>query len=121
MKRLLFLILFLIFPLSAIFSQTVYVTKSGKKYHTQDCRYSARANPISLSDAISKGYAPCKVCKPESGSIYKSDDNNFYTDPPKDSQYAEKVQCSALTKSGKRCKRMTKSPNGLCWQHGGDK
>ena len=120
MKRLLFLILFFIVPLSALFSQTVFVTKSGKKYHTKDCRYSATANPIDLSDAISRGYAPCKVCKPESGTTYNSDENNFYQEPPKDSQYNEKVQCSAMTKSGNRCKRMTKSPNGLCWQHGGD-
>ncbi len=30
------------------------------------------------------------------------------------------VQCGAATKAGDRCKRMTKSPNGNCWQHGGD-
>lgn len=30
------------------------------------------------------------------------------------------VQCSCLTKKGTRCTRMTRSPNGLCWQHGGD-
>ena len=30
------------------------------------------------------------------------------------------VQCSGTTKSGLRCKRMTKSPNGKCREHGGD-
>ena len=30
------------------------------------------------------------------------------------------VQCSGTTKSGSRCKRMTLSPNGRCYQHGGD-
>jgi len=30
------------------------------------------------------------------------------------------VQCGASTKNGGRCTRMTKSPNGNCWQHGGD-
>ncbi|MEI6132924.1 MAG: DNA/RNA non-specific endonuclease [Bacillota bacterium] len=30
------------------------------------------------------------------------------------------VQCSATTKKGKQCSRMTYSPNGKCWQHGGD-
>jgi len=30
------------------------------------------------------------------------------------------VQCSATLKSGARCKRMTKSPNGRCYQHGGN-
>jgi hypothetical protein len=29
-------------------------------------------------------------------------------------------QCTATTQKGTRCKRMTKSPNGKCWQHGGD-
>jgi endonuclease G len=30
------------------------------------------------------------------------------------------VRCSAITKKGTRCTRMTYSPNGKCWQHGGD-
>jgi endonuclease G len=30
------------------------------------------------------------------------------------------VQCSEVTKSGTRCKRITKSSNGRCWQHGGN-
>lgn len=30
------------------------------------------------------------------------------------------VQCSGTTKSGAQCKRMTYSPNGYCYQHGGD-
>ncbi len=34
---------------------------------------------------------------------------------------ANKVQCSEMTKKGTQCLRMTSSPNGKCWQHGGDK
>jgi len=30
------------------------------------------------------------------------------------------VQCSATTKRGSRCSRMTLSSNGRCWQHGGN-
>jgi len=30
------------------------------------------------------------------------------------------VQCSGQTKRGGRCRRMTLSPNGRCWQHGGN-
>jgi endonuclease G len=30
------------------------------------------------------------------------------------------VRCSATTKNGTQCSRMTYSTNGLCWQHGGD-
>lgn len=33
---------------------------------------------------------------------------------------SEEVQCKATTKKGTRCKRLTKSKNGLCWQHGGE-
>jgi len=42
--------------------------------------------------------------------------------PPSDRVNAKtstSVQCSGLTKSGNRCKRMTKNPNGQCYQHGG--
>lgn len=30
------------------------------------------------------------------------------------------VQCSGITKKGARCKNMTNSPNGRCYQHGGN-
>jgi endonuclease G, mitochondrial len=30
------------------------------------------------------------------------------------------VRCSAITKKGTQCTRMTYSPNGKCWQQGGD-
>ena len=45
--------------------QTVYVTKTGKKYHRATCRYLSRSKiSISLKDAKAKGYTPCSVCKP---------------------------------------------------------
>ena len=45
--------------------QTVYVTKTGKKYHTATCRYLAKSKiPMSLKDAKTKGYTPCSVCRP---------------------------------------------------------
>jgi micrococcal nuclease len=43
----------------------VYVTKTGKKYHSADCSYlSKSAVPIKLSDAKAKGYSPCGRCNP---------------------------------------------------------
>jgi len=105
-------------------SQTVYVTKSGKKYHTGECRYTSNNSvSIDLSEALDRGYEPCKVCKPisnqDSNALTGSDKNRREgIENPK--QGVEKVQCSASTKSGSRCKRKTKSPNGKCWQHGGD-
>jgi len=44
---------------------TVYITKSGSKYHRTGCRYLSKSMiPISLKDAKERGYTPCKVCKP---------------------------------------------------------
>lgn len=46
-------------------TQTVYVTRTGKKYHRDTCRYLAASKiPISLKDAKAKGYTACKVCRP---------------------------------------------------------
>ena len=46
-------------------SVTVYITDTGSKYHTGDCRYLRKSkHPISLSDAKAQGYGPCKVCHP---------------------------------------------------------
>jgi hypothetical protein len=46
-------------------AQTVYVTRTGKKYHREGCRYLVRGKvPMTLKEAKAKGYAPCKVCHP---------------------------------------------------------
>jgi competence protein ComEC len=45
--------------------QTVYITKTGKKYHRAGCRYLSNSKiPISLKDAKAKGCTGCSVCKP---------------------------------------------------------
>lgn len=44
---------------------TVYVTKSGKKYHLAGCRELKKGSTaISLKDAKAQGYTPCKICNP---------------------------------------------------------
>jgi hypothetical protein len=43
---------------------TVYVTRTGAKYHRGSCRYLSRSKiPMALSEAV-KSYAPCSVCRP---------------------------------------------------------
>jgi endonuclease YncB( thermonuclease family) len=43
---------------------TVYVTRTGSKYHRSSCQYLRRSRiPISLKDAR-QSYEPCSVCKP---------------------------------------------------------
>jgi micrococcal nuclease len=44
---------------------TVYVTRTGEKYHRGGCRYLRQSKrPMSLQAAKAAGYTPCKVCKP---------------------------------------------------------
>jgi hypothetical protein len=45
-------------------STIVYVTRSGKKYHAEGCRYlTATKSEISLADAKQR-YEACKICRP---------------------------------------------------------
>jgi cbb3-type cytochrome oxidase cytochrome c subunit len=45
-------------------SITVYVTRTGEKYHRDGCRYLRQSRiPMSLAEAA-KRYGPCSVCKP---------------------------------------------------------
>ena len=44
---------------------TVYITRTGAKYHSAGCRYLSRSSiPISLKDVVARGYTPCSVCNP---------------------------------------------------------
>ena len=43
----------------------VYVARTGTKYHADGCRYLSKSKiAIKLSEAKSKGYSPCSVCRP---------------------------------------------------------
>jgi hypothetical protein len=43
----------------------VYITRTGKKYHRDGCRYLAHSRiKTTLAEAKANGYAPCKVCRP---------------------------------------------------------
>lgn len=44
---------------------TVYITKTGKKYHRAGCSSLKRSSiPISIQNAKDKGYTPCRNCNP---------------------------------------------------------
>ncbi|MCE7864796.1 MAG: hypothetical protein DYG99_14760 [Bacteroidetes bacterium CHB5] len=91
-------ILFLGFTFKA-FSQTVYTSPKGEKYHTADCRLSGEASPVKLTDAKKAGKGACDICKPnELGK-------------------ARLNQCNGKTADGTRCKRMTANKNKKCFQH----
>ena len=45
----------------------VYIAKTGKKYHLENCRtLRGEKEAIDLNEAIKNGYEACKVCKPDS-------------------------------------------------------
>jgi hypothetical protein len=114
------LIAFLLIVFStSLLAQTVYVTNTGEKYHTSGCRYLAKSkNAIDLSDAINQGYGACKICKPPQSVSKKSEVKEKKTADY--NRNATSSQCTATTKKGSQCKRMTTSSNGKCWQHGGN-
>ena len=44
---------------------TVYITRTGTKYHSAGCRYLAKSSKmVSLKEALDKGLTQCSVCKP---------------------------------------------------------
>ena len=46
-------------------SYTVYITKTGEKYHRDGCRYLKKSKiAIDYNDARARGYDPCSVCNP---------------------------------------------------------
>lgn len=45
------------------YGETVYITPTGKKYHTFGCRFvKSNYQSLSLSEAIKRGYTACMVC-----------------------------------------------------------
>lgn len=46
-------------------SETVYITRSGEKYHRTLCGYLSKSKiAIVLDQAKAAGYTPCSRCKP---------------------------------------------------------
>ena len=45
----------------------VYIAKTGKKYHLENCRtLRGEKEAIDLNEAIKNGYEACKICKLDS-------------------------------------------------------
>lgn len=124
MKNLQFLFFFLVTSVwFQIGAQTVYVTKTGEKYHTSSCRYLKYSKiPKTLDEVSSLGYVACGVCKPSNSNSSSSEKSNnlLHTSSSTSSSHKTKTtatQCTGKTQSGRRCKRMTKNANGRCYQH----
>lgn len=86
---------------------TVYVTRTGKKYHRGSCRSLSRSRiAMKLSEAA-KRFGPCAVCRPPALSGGEQD----RSDPPPNS-----ARCAATTRKGTQCSRRA-TRGAYCWQH----
>lgn len=92
-------------------AQNVYKTPSGAKYHLATCRMVKNVSEqITVTQARELGLQPCQICKPI--NIYSSG-----SQPNKAQGQGQTVQCRGYTKTGNRCKHMTRIANGYCFQH----
>ncbi len=116
MKTLL-LFLFLIFSYT-VFAQTVYITKTGSKYHLSKCSYlSSSKISIDLNEAKERGFTSCGRCKPD-----KKLNSNVDTEKKNKKEVKKKTttttnRCEGITKKGSRCKRNAQKGSRYCWQH----
>lgn len=110
-------LLVLLFLWTPALGQTVYITKTGEKYHRDSCRYLSKSKiSTNLSEAVENDYSPCSICDPPTKGTTASPKKSQLSQPSK-TQTVTSRQCSTTTKAGARCKRMTTNGNGRCWQH----
>jgi len=94
----------------AVGDDTVYVTKSGKKYHRAGCRLLSQ-NKIALRLSQARvDYSACRLCASSASSPQKA-----LSHQPDGKTAA--VQCWGKTKKGDRCKREAEAGTKYCWQH----
>lgn len=115
-------ILILFFTFQDLFSQTVYITKSGKKYHSENCSSLRKSSiPIDLKDAVSRGYTACSRCNPPELSKKEATvrEKSSSVSSTSTKSNVTSGRCQATTKKGTQCKRNARAGSKYCWQHGG--
>jgi len=98
------------------FSQKIYKTPSGTKYHLGSCRMVNNvAEEVSLQRALDLGLGPCRICKPNAINTNQLHSSNT----PQGAKST--MQCKGITKAGTRCRHRTSLANGFCYQHNPEK
>ena len=113
-------IILLILYTASCEGQIVYVTKTGKKYHQESCRFLKYSKKeITIKKAKEFGFLACRICKPTiKNTSSKNTTSSLSSNKKKqDTRKVTATQCTGKTKSGRRCKRKTKNANGRCYQH----
>lgn len=101
--------------------KTVYVTRSGEKYHSASCRHLGKSRvAMPLDEAVNGGYGPCSRCQapPKRGNS-KARKDDPKAEPGRNAPKSSR--CAATTEQGARCKRKAASGSSYCWQHGRSK
>lgn len=108
-------------------TETVYVTRTGAKYHRAGCRSLSRSQiPMTLKEASAR-YGPCSICRPP---VLSAAPPTTTTTPaaaaqaegatrPPPSRAPASSRCQAMTKKGTQCSRTARAGSSYCWQHGG--
>ncbi|WP_339877956.1 DUF5763 domain-containing protein [uncultured Algoriphagus sp.] len=111
---------------SQLQAQTVFITKTGVKYHKESSRYAKTGWAATLTDAKKMGLTACLVCKPSSTETGEAKPlplsaGSSKTEPSKENKPAQATssQCKATTKAGSRCSRKSAAGGSYCWQHDG--
>jgi len=99
-------------------TETVYVTKTGEKYHRASCPSLARSQiPMSLAEAAAR-YGACSICKPP--TLASPAEAAPPASAPKTVAQPAPVsagRCQAVTKRGSQCSRRAQAGSNYCWQH----
>jgi micrococcal nuclease len=94
---------------------TVYITRTGRKYHREGCRSLARSMiAISLADAVLR-YGPCGICSPP--TLGSPGPAGITQPKPQRTPSGGSGRCQAITKKGTQCKRSARAGSSYCWQH----
>lgn len=92
--------------------EAVETKEEVKKEESKPSNDKKDSGKAEKSKAEEKKEAPAKE-EPKKEEVKKEE-------VKKEGEETASVQCSEKTQAGERCKKMTKSPNGKCKQHGGN-
>ena len=81
--------------------QTVYVTRTGKKYHRDGCQYLGKSRiPKDLKGALDAGYTACSRCRPSKGNSDQRQKSREKTSEAESKSHRASQRCAAKTKKG---------------------
>jgi len=93
-----------------VLDDTVYVTRSGKKYHRAHCRLLSQNKIELLLSKARVDRGPCRLC-----IVSASPSKEAFSLQPNGKIAA--TLCLGKTKNGDRCKRKAEPSSKYCWQH----